>query len=218
MSSPFTVYLYTMKYLSFSLYLIATAHFAAQKTKPFSGELLFSAVRVIPNDSIEARVLIYAKDSLTKIITFSSNLGKQELIKHLGVQRSYLLIETNKGKFAVKTDYGKLIDSSFQYKYKKVPGSKKILGKKAKKLIVTFKDIDKEFTFYYYKKIPACYGSAFTSFPGLVVDYFLPTDQGVYHYTLTELKKTDPPLTIFMIPEGYKRITLDAFMEEMTAP
>lgn len=207
-----------MKYLLFSLCLIATAHFAAQKHKPFSGELLFSAIRVIPQDSTRESTLIYAKDSLTKIITFASNIGKQELIKHLGVQRSYLLLETNKGKFAVKSDFNKFNDSSFQYKYKKVPGSKKILGKKAKKLIVTFQDIDKEFTFYYFKKIPACYGSAFTSFPGLVVDYFLPTDQGVYHYTLTELKKTDPPLTLFMVPDGYTRLTLDAFMEIMTAP
>jgi len=207
-----------MKNLLYSFCLFATAHIAAQKHKPFSGELLFSAVRVIPKDSIRESTLIYAKDSLTKIITFTSNLGKQELIKHLGVQRSYLLLETNKGKFAVKSDYNKLIDSSFQYKYKKVPGSKKILGKKAKKLIVTFNEIDKEFTFYYYKKIPASYGSAFTSFPGLVVDYYLPTDRGVYHYTLTELKKTDPPLTLFMVPDGYKRVTLDAFMEIMTAP
>ncbi|NDB34751.1 MAG: hypothetical protein EB023_05285 [Flavobacteriia bacterium] len=201
----------------FSFFSLVTP-FAQKKHKPFSGELLFSAVRVIPQDSTRESTLIYAKDSLTKIITFASNIGKQELIKHLGVQRSYLLLETNKGKFAVKSDFNKFNDSSFQYKYKKVPGSKKILGKKAKKLIVTFQDIDKEFTFYYFKKIPACYGSAFTSFPGLVVDYFLPTDQGVYHYTLTELKKTDPPLTLFMVPDGYTRLTLDAFMEIMTAP
>lgn len=198
--------------------LYSISFFAQKNQKPFSGELLFSAVRVIPKDSVRESVLLYAKDSLVKVITFSTLMGKQELIKHLGVERSYLLLETSKGKFAVKTDFSKHQDTSLQYTFKKKLGSKKICGKKAKKLLVTFKDIDKTFEFYYYKKVAAKYGSAFTSFPGLVVDYYLPTTQGVYHYTLSEFKPKDPPLSLFMIPDGFKRVTLDEFMEDMTRP
>ena len=207
-----------MKVFLLSVTLICATAVSAQKTKPFSGELLFSAIRVIPMDSIQARVLIYAKDSLTKVITFSTQMGKQEMIKHLGVQRAFLLIETARGNFAVKTDLSTSRDTTFRYSFKKLVGSKKILGKKAKKLQVHFQGIDKDFTFYYYKNIPATYGSAFTSFPGLVVDYFLPTDQGVYHYTLTELTPKDPPLTVFMVPENFKRVTLEEFMDAMTKP
>lgn len=201
------------------LTLVSQVYFFTQKNqKPFSGELLFSAVRVIPKDSVKESVLLYAKDSLVKVITFSTHMGKQELIKHLGVERSYLLLETSKGKFAVKTDFSKFQDTTLQYAFKKKRGSKKICGKKAKKLLVTFKDIDKTFEFYYFKKIAAKYGSAFTSFPGLVVEYYLPTTQGVYHYTLSEFKAKDPPLSLFMVPEGFKRVTLDEFMEDMTRP
>jgi len=201
------------------LTLVSQVYFFAQKNqKPFSGELLFSAVRVIPKDSVKESVLLYAKDSLVKVITFSTHMGKQELIKHLGVERSYLLLETSKGKFAVKTDFSKFQDTTLHYTFKKKRGSKKICGIKAKKLLVTFKDIDKTFEFYYFKKIAAQYGSAFTSFPGLVVEYYLPTTQGVYHYTLSEFKAKDPPLSLFMVPEGFKRVTLDEFMEDMTRP
>jgi hypothetical protein len=89
---------------------------------------------------------------------------------------------------------------------------------KAKKLSVTFTDIDKKFTFYYLKNIPAIYGSAYTSFPGLVVEYYIPTDEGMFKYTLTEFKRIDPPLTLFMVPTDYKRVSIEEFMEEMSKP
>jgi len=203
----------------FLLFLFCCSLFFAQKKQtPFNGELLFTAKRIIPADSAKENVLIYAKDSLLKVINFSSHMGKQELIKHLTKEKSYLLLETTKGKFAIKTDYSKAQDTSLQYAFTKKMGSKKINGKKAKKLEVKFNDIDKKFTFYYYKDIDAKYGSAYTSFPGLVVQYVIPTDHGVYEYVLTELKQTTPPLSLFMIPEGYKRVTLEEFMDEMTKP
>lgn len=215
----FVYYLCKMKLnLLFLVFWLALATNAQKNQKPFSGELLFSAVRVIPKDSVRESVLLYAKDSLVKVITFSTLMGKQELIKHLGVERSYLLLETSKGKFAVKTDFSKFQDTTLQYSFKKQRGSKRICGIKAKKLLVTFKDIDKTFEFYYFKKVAAKYGSAFTSFPGLVVEYYLPTAQGVYHYTLSEFTPKDPPLTLFMVPDGFKRVTLDEFMEDMTRP
>ena len=186
--------------------------------KPFSGELLFTAQRVIPMDSAQESMLIYAKDSLLKVINFSSEMGKQELIKHLSKEKSYLLLETTKGNFAIRTNYNKYEDTTLTYTYKKKLGSKKICNKKAKKIIVRFKEIDKDFTFYYYKNIPAIYGSAYTSFPGLVAEYYLPSDYGLVKYTLQEIRPIDPPLNLFMIPEKYKRVSLDEFLEEMSKP
>lgn len=185
---------------------------------PFSGELLFKAQRVIPMDSVQEHMLIYAKDTLLKVINFSSNMGKQELIKHLSKEKSYLLLETTKGKYAIRTNYSKYQDTTVSYSFKKKLGSKRIAGMKAKKLSVTFKDIDKKFSFYYFKQIPAMYGSAYTNFPGLVVEYYIPTDEGMFQYTLTEFKRIDPPLTLFMVPTGYKLVSIEEFMEEMSKP
>jgi len=208
-----------MKCLVFLLSILYSVSFFAQKKqKPFSGELLFRAQRVIPMDSTQEHMLIYAKDSLLKVINFSSNMGKQELIKHLSKEKSYLLLETTKGKYAIRTNYTKYQDSTLSYSFKKKLGSKRIAGMKAKKLSVTFSDIDKKFSFYYLENIPANYGSAYTNFPGLVVEYYIPTDEGMFQYTLTEFKRIDPPLTLFMVPTDYKRVSIEEFMEEMSKP
>jgi hypothetical protein len=199
-------------------FLCSVTIIAQKKQLPFSGELLFKAQRVIPMDSVQEHMLIYAKDSLLKVINFSSNMGKQELIKHLSKEKSYLLLETTKGKYAIRTNYTKYQDTTLSYSFKKKLGSKRIAGIKAKKLSVTFTDIDKKFTFYYLKNTPAIYGSAYTNFPGLVVEYYIPTDEGMFQYTLTEFKRIDPPLTLFMVPTDYKRVSIEEFMEEMSKP
>ena len=135
----FTVFLFS--------FLWSVSLIAQKKHVPFSGELLFKAQRVIPMDSAQEHMLIYAKDSLLKVINFSSNMGKQELIKHLSKEKSYLLLETTKGKYAIRTNYTKYQDTTLSYSFKKKLGSKRIAGMKAKKLSVTFTDIDKKFTF-----------------------------------------------------------------------
>jgi hypothetical protein len=206
----FTVFLFS--------FLWSVTIIAQKKYLPFSGELLFKAQRIIPMDSVQEHMLIYAKDSLLNVVNFSSNMGKQELIKHLTKEKSYLLLETTKGKYAIRTNYTKYQDTTLSYSFKKKLGSKRIVGMKAKKLSVTFKDIDKKFSFYYLKNIPAMYGSAYTNFPGLVVEYYIPTDEGMFQYTLTEFKRIDPPLTLFMVPTGYKLVSIEEFMEELSKP
>jgi hypothetical protein len=206
----FTVFLFS--------FLWSVTIIAQKKHLPFSGELLFKAQRIIPMDSVQEHMLIYAKDSLLNVVNFSSNMGKQELIRHLTKEKSYLLLETTKGKYAIRTNYTKYQDTTLSYSFKKKLGSKRIAGMKAKKLSVTFKDIDKKFSFYYLKNIPAMYGSAYTNFPGLVVEYYIPTDEGMFQYTLTEFKRIDPPLTLFMVPTGYKLVSIEEFMEELSKP
>ena len=106
--------------------------FLAQK--PFTGELLYAGVKVTPKDSNAVeKILIYAKDSLGKVIHFSTVLGKQECINNLPRNKSILLVETTKGKFAIKTGNQSDTDTSLTYRYKKTMGSKKIAGIRAKK-------------------------------------------------------------------------------------
>ena len=207
-----------LRQLLFLLLFLPFSLFAQKKNSSFSGEMLFNVERVAPPDSSREMVLIYAKDSLLKVINFSTQWGQQELIKHISRQKSYLLISTTKGNYAIRTEYTKNVDTSMHYTYKKTFGHKRIGGFKAKKLKVQFSGINKDFDFYYYKKIPAKYGSAFTDFPGLVAEYFLPSDQGLFKYTLTSLKNMDPPLSLFMIPENYKKVSLEQFLEEIATP
>jgi len=107
-------------------FLCSVTIIAQKKQLPFSGELLFKAQRVIPMDSMQEHMLIYVKDSLLKVINFSSTLGKQELIKHLTKEKSYLLLETTKGKYAIRTNYTKYQDTTLSYSFKKKLGSKRI--------------------------------------------------------------------------------------------
>lgn len=208
----------TLKNLSFLFLLLPFSFFTQKNNLPFSGELLFKVECVAPADTNRESMLIYAKDSLLKVVNFSSKMGQQELIKHISRQKSYLLLSTTKGNYAIRTEYTKNLDTAMHYTYKKVLGYKKISGLKAKKLKVNFLGINKTFDFYYFKKIPAKYGSAFTEFPGLVAEYFLPTDQGLFKYSLTSLKVMDPPLSLFIIPEKYKKVSLEQFLEEIATP
>ncbi len=193
--------------------------FSFLSQKPFTGELLYAGVKVTPKDSNAVeKILIYAKDSLGKVIHFSTVLGKQECINNLPRNKSILLVETTKGKFAIKTGNQSDTDTSLTYRYKKTIGSKKIAGIRAKKILVFFNNLDKPFPFYYTKKIDAKYGPSFHRLPGLVLSYYQPTDQGIYFYELKELNKKDVPLSLFSVPSEYKRVTLEEFFELISQP
>lgn len=208
-----------MKFTVFLFILLWSVTSIAQKKQvPFSGELVYQS-KVVHNksDSLYGKMLIYAKDSLLKTVTFTSELGKQEFIYHLRLNKSYLLITTTKGNYAIKMPYSEMSDTT-DYQFKKQCGHKMIAGKKAKKLKVKLDGIDKSFTFYYFKDIAPQYGSAYTKMPGLVAEYFIPTDRGLLKYEIISLKEEDTPLELFMIPSGYKKVTLDEFMEELSSP
>ena len=81
-----------MKNLFLFTFLLFNLVAISQKTRVFNGELLYEIERVSPKDSLPGKMLIYAKDSLQRVINFSSSIGKQEVIKHLRLNRSYVLV------------------------------------------------------------------------------------------------------------------------------
>lgn len=206
-----------MKYIFFIAvtFIISTA--VAQKKGSFSGELVYNIEKLSPKDSSQAKMLIFAKDSLLKVINFSSILGKQEMIKHLRLNRSYILVTTTKGDFAIKNDHNLDSDSIQSYSFRKVCGRKKIATIRAKKALVTFKGIDKKFIFYYTPKINAKYSGSFENFPGLLIEYFVANENGLFRYTLESIKVIDPPLEIFSIPSNYKKVTINEFIDQVSA-
>ena len=75
---------------------LSLSYFSQKNQVAFSGELLYNIEKLSPADSLPAKMLLYAKDSLLKVINFSSTIGKQEMIKHLRLNRSYVLVSTTR--------------------------------------------------------------------------------------------------------------------------
>ena len=137
-----------MKNLFLFTFLLFNLVAISQKTRVFNGELLYEIERVSPKDSLPGKMLIYAKDSLQRVINFSSSIGKQEVIKHLRLNRSYVLVTTTKGDFAIKTDQNINKDTVESYTFKKKFGKKRIAGIKAKRVSVSLRGVENKFTFY----------------------------------------------------------------------
>ena len=204
-----------MKYLTLFLAIIFSFQYVfSQKNDVFSGELTYEIERVDKKDTNRTFMIIYAKDSLLKVVNFNSNSGKQQLIKHLRLNRSYILLETPKQNFAVRTNEHLVIDSIENYTFKKQMGMRKIAGIPVKKLLVHHKEISEAVTFYYTKSISAKYSNVYKNLPGLPLLFYIPTKDGLFKYTLKELKNNNPPLELFMIPKGYKIVSFEDFSNE----
>ena len=190
----------------------------SQNKGSFSGELTYEIERVDKKDSIRSFMIIYAKDSLLRIVNFNSISGKQELIKHLRLNRSYLLVESDQQNFAVRTNEHLIIDTLENYSFKKQKGTRKIAEIKVKKLRVKHKEISEDLTFYYTKSISSKYANIYKNLPGLPLLFYVPTADGLLKYTLKELKNNNPPLDLFMIPQGYKIISFEEFTNKFLNP
>ena len=201
-----------MRFFSFALLLFLFIKSGFSQSKGlFSGELTYEIERVDKNDSIRSFMIIYAKDSLLRVVNFNSISGKQELIKHLRLNRSFLLVELDQQNFAVRTNEHLIEDTIQNYTFKKQMGTRKIAGIKVKKLSVKHKGISEDLTFYYTKSISSKYANIYRNLPGLPLLFYLPTADGLLKYTLKELKNNNPPLDLFMIPKGYKIISFEEF-------
>ena len=203
--------------LALLLSLFITSGFSQNKGS-FSGELTYEIERVDKKDSIRSFMIIYAKDSLLRVVNFNSITGKQELIKHLRLNRSYLLVESDQQNFAVRTNEHLIIDTLENYSFKKQKGTRKIAEIKVKKLRVKHKEISEDLTFYYTKSISSKYANIYKNLPGLPLLFYVPTVDGLLKYTLKELKNNSPPLDLFMIPQGYKIISFEEFTNKFLNP
>ena len=208
-----------MKYLTLFLAIIYSFQYVfSQKNDVFSGELTYEIERVDKKDTNRTFMIIYAKDSLLKVVNFNSNSGKQQLIKHLRLNRSYILLETPKQNFAVRTNEHLVIDSIENYTFKKQMGMRKIAGIPVKKLLVHHKEISEAVTFYYTKSISAKYANVYKNLPGLPLLFYIPTKDGLFKYTLKELKNNNPPLELFMIPKEFKIVSFEEFTNKFLNP
>lgn len=195
----------------------------AQKYKPFNGMLEYkitsrdtSLQSILPNNSM----FIYTNDTIVRTENFTSQLGKQVVIRHIEKNKSYLLLETQLGKFAIQTDHSisDTIVRERKYTFKKKMFKRKILGRKANRMIVSHPEFEQPIEFWYLKKYSHKYTDLFEEIPGIPVKYSIPTADGVLDYELVKISEYAPDNDLFGIPTEYERISFDDFLDKMLAP
>ena len=70
---------------------------------------------------------------------------------------------------------------------------------------------------FYSKKIPSEYANVFEDLPGIPTVYYIVADDGLFRYELESYQDYDPPLSIFMIPEGFEIVTMLEFMDKVNS-
>lgn len=186
----------------------------SQNSNPFNGTLTYRIERVDVKDSVEAKMIVFSRDSLLKIVNFNSEFGKQETIKHLTQRKKYVLIQLEEGNFAIQFKEEDTDTSVESYTFRKQCGHAKIAGIRGKKLHFKHELAKNELTVIYSKQIAAKYLGSYENAPGLLLQYYVVNDHGLYKYTLESIDRKIPSLSVFMIPSDYQKISLKAFVEK----
>lgn len=196
--------------------LILTSFSISQKHVPFTGKLVYSvqmADTALQSLYPATQMVVYTNDTITRIENQTEQLGKQVTIKHMSLNKSYLLIETPDQNFAIQTDLNEMAKKESKYSFRKKCFKRKIAGTKANRLIVSHPDMKVEREYLYLKKHSPKYINTFEDFPGLPVHYYIITMDGVYEYTLKSIEYFLPSRDLFGIPSDFKKVSLDEFME-----
>ena len=189
--------------------------------KPLQGVFTYSATINFPeSDSIykQWKMMVYTNDTIVRVETETDYFGKQVYIRHMSLNKAYLLIETNGQKYAIQTDLLKQDSAATKkqsYTVQKKFGTKKIAGIKAKRYYIYEKDLKIGYEAYFAKKIPNKYLEFFKDIPGLGVDFYRPDEMGLVHYQLQSFIAGAQDRDLFGIPSDYKRVSFDQFLQEL---
>lgn len=195
----------------------------AQKNEPFIGmfEYEISARDTSQQEMLSNfPMLVYTNDTITRTENFTNQLGVQVAIHHMILNKSYLLLETAQGKFAIKTDLNKKkIDTAISlYTFKKKWFKRKIMGLKANRIIASHPDFDEPIEFLYLKKVSSKYNNVFDEVPGLLVRYSIATTDGVLDYEMIRMNEYSPNRGLFGIPSDFNKVSFDEFIDIVTSP
>ena len=188
----------------------------AQKHVSFTGKLVY---KITIADTAFADLVpisymtILTNDTVTRIENETDQLGKQALIKHMELNKSYLLIETPIENFAIKTDLNKAEESLSKYSFKKKRFKTKIAGLKANRLEVNHPDFKEPKEYLYLKKYGPKYLNNFLDFPGLPALFYIITVDGVYKYELQSLEEYLPEKDLFGVPSDFRKVDFAEFLE-----
>ena len=209
------------KTLPLLIFLFLTVDLSAQKPteyEQFSGKLIYS-IR-ITDTSLQRMIpcrqmVIYTNDTLIRIENETDQLGKQVIIKHLTLNKSYLLLNTPMNNYAIQTDHNDGKEIKYPYSFTSKRGKRKFLGIKAKRLMVSHENFLEPIEFLYLPLFSPKYINTLENFPGLPVLYYISSVDGTYEFRLISIEKSTPNHDLFGIPSDYKRVTFDNFLNEM---
>lgn len=208
--------------LTFIALMLCSPASWAQKTKSFIGRLEYS---IIPSDTAmqkiipENKMIVYSNDTIVRIENFTSHLGKQVTIRHMHLNKSYILLSTAFGNYAIQADNSKTdtipSDPEKKYTLKKKCFKRKLLARKAKRMIASHKAFKEPREFLYYKGYSTEIIDAFDDMPGLPVKYSLVTPDAILDYELTKMSEYTPDRDLFGIPSDYEKISFNDFMDKL---
>lgn len=206
-----------MRLLIYFLF-ISTFSFG-QKSTPFSGRIVYSIE--VTDTSLQTMyppkvMQIYTNDTMVRVENETSQFGLQVAIRHIELNKSYLLISTPNGNYAIQTSLASETNPVSKFTFNKKMGGKKIANQKAKKLVVRHELFEKPMTFYYLKKVSSKYLDGFENFPGLLVEFYLPTTDVTYKYTLKSIEADPTNQDLYGVPSDFKKISMSDFVDMMT--
>lgn len=192
-----------------------------QNKKPFIGMLEYKVTirdtslrSLVPDNSM----MLYSNDTISRMENHTHQLGKQVVLRHMELNKSYILIDSPIGKFAIKMVNSDTTNYVSKYTFKKKMWKRKVLGLKAKRLEVNHPAFDEPIEFLYLKKFDNKYLNNFDEAPGLLVRYSVVTPDGVMDYELVRFSEYSPNRDLFGVPSDYQKVTIDEFMDQMLAP
>jgi hypothetical protein len=167
---------------------------------------------IVPDNSM----IMYTNDTISRTENFTSTMGKQVLIRNMDLDKAYILIDLPIGKFAIQRPSTKdSIQAPSNYTFRKKWGKRKVLGMKAKRLLVEHPSFESPIEFLYLKEYDNKYLNNFDGVPGLLVKFSVVTPDAVLDYELVRFNAHQPSRDLFGIPSDYKRVSLDEFLELM---
>lgn len=189
----------------------------SQSYEPFSGRLVYRIEFQSSLDSaavLQSKTVVYTNDTLVRIESETNQFGRQVLIKHLQLQKYYLLLEYNDQKFAIQQHMPPDTVAS-KYTFKRKLGKRKVAGIKAKRVIVNTPGFERPVEMLYFPSVSPKYLDVIKGIKGLPVDYYLRMEDGYLHYTLESIEASPVNMDVFGIPSDFKKVSFDEFMEQM---
>jgi hypothetical protein len=194
-------------------------HFAFnQQYKPFEGILTYSVEQVdstLKKAQFISLVHIYTNDTLVRTDSESASLGKQTLLRHLGLQKQYVLLEFNSKKYAIQEFIPKDTSAS-KYIFELTKKKKKIAGVKSQQVVVKSKNYPFPLKCYFTNEYNPIYLDILKGIPGLPTLYYVATENGLLRYTLRKMEPLELPSTTFLFSKDYERISFSEFIEKIS--
>ncbi|MFK7784859.1 MAG: hypothetical protein AB8B56_07080 [Crocinitomicaceae bacterium] len=213
---------------TFSLILPIAAFSQSKKVKTFTGMLEYkisvrdSALRELVPDN---RMIVYTNDTIVRVENFTQNLGTQIAIKHTLLEKSYLMLDTEFGKYAIQMDESEsqkskqandtLRSEIDKFTFEKKCGRTKMLGYKMKRVMVSHQEFKEPIEFLYLKGYSRKVVDAYPEIEGIPAKYSIITPDAIFDYTLVKISEYTPDNDLFGIPADFERISFDDFMDKL---